>query len=64
MVAYAEAKGCEEAILVYPTSLIEPLDIRVGRIKVRSLTFCLAGDLQQAGHKFLGDLLGIKLMTD
>lgn len=57
VVAYAEAKGCQEAILVYPMALVEPLDIRVGRIRIRSLTFCLAGDLEQAGYSFLGDLL-------
>ncbi|MBD2183390.1 restriction endonuclease [Planktothrix sp. FACHB-1355] len=62
VVAYAEATGCEEAILVYPTSLIEPLDIRVGRIIIRSLTFSLAGDLEQAGYIFLQDLLGAGLL--
>lgn len=58
VVAYAEAKGCQEAILVYPIPLVEPLDIRVGRIRIRSLTFSIAGDLEQAGYKFLEDLLG------
>lgn len=57
VVAYAEAKGCKEAILVYPMPLIEPLDIRVGRIRIRSLTFSLAGDLEQAGYRFLEDVL-------
>lgn len=59
LVAYAEAKGCEEAVLVYPMALIEPLDIKVGRIRIRSLTFCLAGSLEKAGYKFLQDLLCI-----
>ena len=62
VVAYAEAKGCQEAILVYPMPLVEPLDIRVGRIRIRSLTFSLAGDLEQAGYKFLQDLLGSGLL--
>lgn len=57
VVAYAEATGCEEAILVYPMALVEPLDIRVGRIRIRSLTFSLAGDLEQAGYRFLEDVL-------
>jgi 5-methylcytosine-specific restriction enzyme subunit McrC len=57
VVAYAEAKGCQEAILVYPTSLVEPLDIKVGSIKIRSLTFSLAGNLVQAGYRFLEDVL-------
>ena len=60
MVAYAEAKGCEEAILVYPMTLVEPLDIRIGRIRIRSLTFGLASDLDQAGYKFMEALLDIK----
>lgn len=64
VVAYAEAKGCEEAILVYPMALVEPLDIRIGRIRIRSLTFSLAGDLEQAGYKFLEDVLGIKFVTE
>ncbi|NMG06089.1 restriction endonuclease [Brasilonema sp. UFV-L1] len=57
MVAYAEAKGCQEAILIYPMPLAEPLNIKIGRIRIRSLTFSLAGDLEQAGYRFLQDLL-------
>jgi 5-methylcytosine-specific restriction enzyme subunit McrC len=64
VVAYAEAKGCQEAILVYPMPLVEPLDIRVGSIRIRSLTFTLAGDLELAGYRFLEVLLGIKFMTE
>ncbi|WP_269086180.1 McrC family protein [[Phormidium ambiguum] IAM M-71] len=63
VVAYAEAKGCQEGILVYAMALVEPLDIRVGRIRIRSLTFCLAGDLEQAGYSFLGDLLYTDILT-
>ncbi|NER26517.1 MAG: restriction endonuclease [Symploca sp. SIO1C4] len=59
MVAYAEAKGSQEAILIYPTLLAEPLNIKVGNIRVRSLTFSIAGDLEQAGYNFLRDLLGV-----
>ncbi len=58
VVAYAEAKACQEAILVYPMPLVEPLDIRIGSIRIRSLAFSLAGDLEQAGYRFLEDLLG------
>ncbi len=57
VVAYAEARECQEAILVYPTSLIEPLDIRIGRVRIRSLTFSLVGNLEKAGYRFLEDLL-------
>lgn len=59
MVAYAEAKECQEAILVYPMPLAKPLDIKIGRIRIRSLTFSLEGDLEQAGSRFLENLLGI-----
>ncbi len=61
MIAYAEAKGCQEAILIYPMPLAEPLNIKVGSIRVRSLTFSLTGDLEQAGYNFLQDLLGIDI---
>jgi 5-methylcytosine-specific restriction enzyme subunit McrC len=54
VVTYATAKGCHEAILIYPKPL--NLDERVGKIRVRSLTFSLDGDLEEAGHKFLEDL--------
>lgn len=63
VVAYAEAKGCQEAILVYPTPLSEALDIRVGSIRVRSLIFSLAGDIEQAGYSFLQDLLGTEILA-
>ncbi|MGC1393881.1 MAG: hypothetical protein WA828_06330 [Coleofasciculaceae cyanobacterium] len=60
VVAYAEAKGCQEAILLYPTPLSEPLDIRIGSIRIRSLIFSLSGDLEQAGYSFLQNLLATK----
>lgn len=62
VVAYAEAKQCQEAILVYPTSLVEPLDIRLGCIRIRSLTYSLSGDLEQEGYKFLQNLLNTGLL--
>jgi len=57
VVAYAEAKGCHEALLVYPTSEIEQLDERVGNIRVRSVSFSLDGDLETAGNEFLRGVL-------
>lgn len=56
VVAYAEAKGCSEAILLYPADLPSPVDIMVGRIRVRSLAFRLDGDLQATGHALLHEL--------
>ncbi len=55
--AYAEVKNCNVAFLVYPTQLDEPLDVNIGEVTIRSLTFALDGDLEQAGQAFLQDLL-------
>jgi len=57
VVAYAEAKGCQEAVLVYPISLRRPLDTRIGKIRVRTLAFSLNGDLDTNGLLFVQDLL-------
>jgi len=54
IVAYAEIKGCREAVLVYPAPLAHPLDATLGDIHVRSLTFALDGDLTAAGQAFVG----------
>ncbi len=53
---YAVAKNCREAILIYPTPLSQALDETIGDIRLRSLTFSLDGDLEQAGQTFV-DLL-------
>lgn len=57
VVAYANAKGCHKAMLVYPTPLSTPLDVHLGALHIRSLTFALDGDLEAAGQRFLADLL-------
>jgi 5-methylcytosine-specific restriction enzyme subunit McrC len=57
VVAYAEAKGCREAVLVYPSSEARPFEARVGEIRVRSLVFDLSGHLEEAGRRFLGAIL-------
>lgn len=57
VVAYAQAKRCREAILVYPAALARPLDSQIGDIRVRSLTFSLEGELEEAGRRFLAGLL-------
>lgn len=70
VVAYAQAKGCREAVLVYPlretdgeifrarqrTATKQPAEIRVGDIRVRRLCFNLDGDLESAGHAFMRQL--------
>lgn len=57
VVAYAELKGCTEAFLVYPQQLSRPLDVQIGRIRVRSLAFPLRGDLERAGQELLRRLV-------
>ena len=54
VVTYATTKDCDEAVLIYPKPL--NMDIRIGKIRVRSLTFSLDGDLEEAGRIFLEDL--------
>lgn len=56
VVAYAAAKGASAAYLIYPQPLAVPLDIAVGGVRVRSLTFGLDGDLALAGQALLAAL--------
>ena len=56
VVTYAQAKGCREAVLVYPQTLARPLDVHVGNVHVRSLAFAPEGE--PAGQEFLAVLLG------
>jgi 5-methylcytosine-specific restriction enzyme subunit McrC len=59
IVAYAQAKGCQEAVFVYPIALPVPFNERVGDIRVRSLAFALGGDLEESGREFLDSVLRI-----
>jgi len=56
VIAYAKIKGCQEAVLIYPTPLAHPLDTTIDGLRLRSLTFALTGDLEQAGQTFLQEL--------
>jgi|GEM_PF-108905 len=58
MVPYAVAKKCPLAILIYPAQLTTPIDVltREGDIRVKSLTFALDKDLDQAGDEFIREL--------
>ena len=57
VISYAEAKGCKDAVLVYPISLAKPFDEKIGGIRVRSMTFSLSNDLDNAGKAFVETLL-------
>jgi 5-methylcytosine-specific restriction enzyme subunit McrC len=59
IVTYAQAKGASQAILVYPVELVRPLDVQLHHLHVRSLTFALAENLEQAGEHFLANLLNL-----
>lgn len=59
VIAYAVSKNCQQAILLYPTSLTHALDQSVGDIQVRSLIFYLDKNLDQAGNNFLENLLNL-----
>lgn len=56
VVTYAEALGCHEAALIYPAPLARPLDIKLTRIRARSVVFPLGGDLDQQGRQFFCQL--------
>jgi len=57
VVTYAQAKNASQAILIYPAALARPLDVQLHQLRVRSLTFAVTDDLEQAGQRFLADLL-------
>lgn len=54
--SYAEAHGCSEAFLIYPEELSNPLDVEVGRIRVRSIAFAIGTDIESGGRAFLAQL--------
>jgi 5-methylcytosine-specific restriction enzyme subunit McrC len=56
---YALIKDCNKAVLIYPTDLEQPMDEVVKGINIRSATFDLDDDLDQAGFKFFKDLMEI-----
>ena len=56
VVTYATLLNCKNAILIYPQNLKAPIDQQIGDIRVRSLTFSLDSDLNEAGKAFLTSL--------
>src|SRR5262249_32828016 len=53
VVTYAQLKGCSQAALVYATPLAQPYEGTFGNVRVYSLAFPLAGDLEANGREFL-----------
>jgi 5-methylcytosine-specific restriction enzyme subunit McrC len=56
VVAYADAVGCENAVLIYPKELEYPFDEKPGRIRVRTAVFDVGAEIEGAGQKLLEKL--------
>lgn len=57
VLAYAQVQNAQEAVLVYPAPIPQPLDVTVGGVRLRTLTFRLDEDLDQAGEVLVAALL-------
>lgn len=60
IIFYALAVGCREAILIYPRPLARPTDTTIQGIRLRTLAFSLAGDLDAAGAALLAELASVR----
>jgi 5-methylcytosine-specific restriction enzyme subunit McrC len=60
VLAYAQVQGAQEAVLVYPAPLPQPLDVTVGGVRLRTLSFRLDGNLNAAGENLVAALLSKK----
>jgi 5-methylcytosine-specific restriction enzyme subunit McrC len=58
IVTYAEIKGTQDGVLVFPERADSFLDTVVGSIRVRALAFDISQHPEDAGWGFLKDLLG------
>ncbi len=58
-VTYATLKGCQHAVLVYPQELAQRLDVLIGPVRVRSLSYRLDDNLEEYGRRFLAELMGV-----
>ena len=56
VMAYADFKQCNEAVLVYPAAIL-PFHIQSRSTRVRTLAFDLGGDLDVAGRTFIDEVL-------
>jgi 5-methylcytosine-specific restriction enzyme subunit McrC len=57
LIGYAEAAGVENAYLIYPEYLKNPINTRVGDISIDTLRFSLKEDIKQNKEDFISDLL-------
>jgi 5-methylcytosine-specific restriction enzyme subunit McrC len=58
ILAYAQEQGAQEAVLVYPAPIPQPLDVTVRGVRLRTLTFQLDDKLDVAGESLVAALLG------
>jgi 5-methylcytosine-specific restriction enzyme subunit McrC len=58
VLAYAQVQEAQEAVLVYPAPIPQPLDVTVGGVRLRTLTFALDANLDIAGETLVAALLG------
>ncbi|MGV8080958.1 MAG: McrC family protein [Syntrophales bacterium] len=56
VVAYAVAKDCDQAVLIYPSPLERDISGLFGDIHVQSRAFRIDGDLESGGSALLGQL--------
>ena len=56
VVAYSDAVGCENAILIFPKKLDQPFNEKPGRIRVKTAVFDLGVEIEKAGELFLKNL--------
>ncbi|MCL5423330.1 MAG: McrC family protein [Nitrospirae bacterium] len=59
VVAYADAVGCENAVLIYPKELEYPFDEKPGGIRVKTAVFDVGSELDQSGEKLLERLYAV-----
>lgn len=56
VLAYAQVQRAQQAVLVYPQPLSQPLDTTVQGVRLRTLALPIQGDLHQAGAALLAAL--------
>ncbi len=56
IVAYAKMKRCVNGFLLYPIEPENPLDQTLDDLRIRSLSFCLEGDIEANGVHLLQKL--------
>jgi len=56
VVAYGDAIGCDDTILIYPKPLEFPFNEKPGKIRVKTAVFDIGGDLDEKGEEMLEQL--------